>query len=86
MLRTMREAGLGLDQVWFHYFSLGGDAGMFEVEAFLHHALRLPQLQRDMLAHAVNELIRFSPPLRAPYSSDITDETSQERNGDDQPH
>lgn len=34
----MRQAGLGLSEVWMHYFSFGGDAGEMEVEAYLNHA------------------------------------------------
>ncbi|USQ75242.1 hypothetical protein [Ornithinimicrobium cryptoxanthini] len=55
-----------------HYFSIGGNAGEMEVEAFLHHALPLPPLERDMLAHAVNELIDHRPIIYAPYSDDLT--------------
>lgn len=58
-------------QLWFHYFTLGGHVGEVEVDAYLHHCLRLPGLQRDLLAHAANELIDQQPPPRAPYSSDL---------------
>lgn len=68
---AVTRAGLGLHQVWMHYFGIGGKAGEVEVEAFLHHALMLPQLERDILAHAVNELVDFCPVARAPYSSDL---------------
>ena len=72
--RTMGSAGLDIDQVWLHYFSLGGEAGMLEVDAYLHHALAMPRLQRDTLAHAINELIDFGPRPHAPYACDLTDE------------
>ncbi|MEX5262332.1 hypothetical protein RF647_18960, partial [Kocuria sp. CPCC 205263] len=59
--RLLREvtgrAGIQVKQLWFHYFTLGGDAGQIEVEAYLHDCLGLPGLQRDLLAHAANELI-----------------------------
>lgn len=71
--RALERAGLGLHEVWMHYFSIGGNAGQMEVEAFLHHALPLPPLERDMLAHAVNELIDHRPVVYAPYSSELTD-------------
>lgn len=71
--RALERAGLGLHEVWMHYFSIGGNAGEMEVEAFLHHALPLPPLERDMLAHAVNELIDHRPVIYAPYSADLTD-------------
>lgn len=73
--RLLREAtgsgGIGVEQLWFHYFALGGNAGQVEVEAYLHHCLGLPAFQRDLLAHAANELIHRRPPLRAPYTSDL---------------
>ena len=73
--RLLREvigrAGIAVEQLWFHYFTLGGSAGEVEVEAYLHHCLDLPALQRDLLAHAVNELIDRRPPLRAPYVSEL---------------
>ena len=72
--RTMGFAGLDIDQVWLHYFSLGGEAGMLEIDAYLHHALDMPRLQRDTLAHAINELIDFRPRPHAPYTSEISDE------------
>lgn len=73
--RLLREvigrAGIEGKQLWFHYFSLGGNAGEIEVEAYLHHCLNLPAFQRDLLAHAANELINRQPPLRAPYTSEL---------------
>lgn len=68
---AMRRTGIDLGQLWLHYFSLGGDVGEVEVEAYLHHSLKLPPFQRDLLAHAANELIDRTPPPQAPYSSDL---------------
>lgn len=65
------RAGITVRQLWFHYFTLGGHAGEIEVEAYLHHCLALPRLQRDLLAHAANELIDRQPPLRAPYTWEL---------------
>jgi len=73
LCRAIDQADLGLSEVWFHYFSIGGNAGQLEVEAYLHHALPLPALERDILAHAVNELIDHRPVLYAPYTCDLTD-------------
>jgi hypothetical protein len=50
-----RRAELTLEQLWLRYFALGGVAGLVEVEAYLHGLMPLPSLQRDILAHAVNE-------------------------------
>ncbi|MCM3486927.1 hypothetical protein [Kocuria rosea] len=74
-LRAALEAtDLGLDRLWMDYFRLGGEAGVLEVEAYLHHALALPGLQRDLLAWAVQELaegqqippLKFAADYRAP--------------------
>lgn len=71
LCRAIDHAGLNLSEVWFHYFGLGGNVGQLEVEAYLHHALPLPGLERDILAHAVNELIDHRPVFYAPYTSDL---------------
>lgn len=75
--RLLRQAihrtGIAREQLWLHYFSLGGEAGGTEVDAYLHHSLSLPPFQRDLLAHAANELIARTPPPQAPYVSDLID-------------
>ena len=58
---VLEAAGVELDGLWLHYFRLGGDLGVMEVEAYLHHALVLPALQRDLLACACNELAEGHP-------------------------
>lgn len=68
---VVRRSGIEVKQLWFGYFSLGGNAGETEVDGYLHHCLNLPPFQRDLLAHAANELIARQPPLRAPYVSDL---------------
>lgn len=71
LLRAIRHAQIDGSELWLHYFGLGGDAGEYEVEAYLHGSFTLPPLQRDLLAHAANELIdRLPAPPRAPYSTD----------------
>ncbi|HUQ61655.1 PP2C family protein-serine/threonine phosphatase [Lentzea sp.] len=63
------RSDLTLQQLWTRYFALGGDAGPVEVEAFLHGLMPLPALQRDVLAHAVNErLDELTWPHRVPYT------------------
>jgi serine/threonine protein phosphatase PrpC len=67
-----RRAGLSLEQLWVRYFALGGDTGLVEVEAYLHGLMPLPSLQRDMLAHAVNErLDELTWRHRVPYSRTV---------------
>ncbi|WP_185149776.1 hypothetical protein [Arthrobacter crusticola] len=72
LLRAIRHTQISLGELWLHYFAIGGDAGEYEVEAYLHGSFTLPPLQRDLLAHAANELIDDRPPPpRAPYSTDV---------------
>lgn len=73
--RAVQGAGISREQLWLHYFSLGGEAGEVEVDAYLHQSLGLPVFQRDLLAHAANELIVRLSARRAPYVSDLTDLT-----------
>ena len=66
---AMEEAGITLSAVWMRYFSFTGAAGEYEVDAYLNGSLELPVHERDLVAHAVNELINELPPRRlAPYS------------------
>lgn len=53
---AFREAGLTVDEVWMHYFGIGGDAGAMEVDAYLHGSYMLRPIQRDLLDHALHEL------------------------------
>jgi hypothetical protein len=46
---------LDLEKVWIAYFSIGGKSGWMEVQAYVYGALSLPPLERDLLAHALNE-------------------------------
>lgn len=71
LLEVVGRAGIAVKQLWFHYFTLGGNAGEIEVEAYLHDCMGLPTFQRDLLAHAANELIDRRPPVRAPYASEL---------------
>lgn len=67
---AMAEAGLRVGEVWLRYFSLTGNAGEYEVDAYLNGLMLLPRMQRDLVSHAVNELIDETPGgPRAPYSS-----------------
>jgi hypothetical protein len=64
-----RRAELTLEQLWLRYFALGGVAGLVEVEAYLHGLMPLTSLQRDVLAHVVNErLDELTWRHRVPYS------------------
>jgi hypothetical protein len=66
---ALARSGLTNEELWQRYFALGGDAGPIEMEAYLHGLMDLPSLQRDMLAHAVNErLDEVAWAGRAPYT------------------
>ncbi|XAS63461.1 hypothetical protein ACOM2C_08760 [Pseudarthrobacter sp. So.54] len=69
---SLRHADVSIEELWLRYFTLGGHAGQFEVEAYIHGAIALPALQRDILAHALNERLDelHSGAPRAPYSVD----------------
>jgi hypothetical protein len=69
-LRAARDhAGLTLEDLWVRYFALGGDADLMDIDAHLSGLTLLPALQRDILAHAVNErLDELITQHRVPYS------------------
>jgi len=52
-----RRAGLSVEGLWIRYFELGGVASVIEFDAFLRGALVPPRLERDVLAHALNEAL-----------------------------
>lgn len=71
--QAMDEAGLPIHAVWMRYFSFTGSAGEYEIDAYLNGSMNLPAHERDLVSHAVNELINELPPPRmAPYSSNGT--------------
>jgi hypothetical protein len=62
------QSGLTLDELWIRYFGLGGAADAVEVEAYLQGMLILPTMDRDVLAHSLNErLDEIEWPGRVPY-------------------
>jgi hypothetical protein len=62
------------EQLWMRYFALGGSQGLLELDAYLNGLTTLPRVDRDMLAHAVNErLDEVAGPARAPYSHSVRD-------------
>jgi hypothetical protein len=68
---AMKAVDISVSELWLKYFGLSGDAGEYEVEAYLQGLLSLPLVQRDLLALAANELIDDLPRPRAPYSDDF---------------
>jgi hypothetical protein len=70
--KAVRQADITPGELWLAYFSIGGVAGEYEVDAYLQGLYSLPPLQRDLLAGAANELIDAVPSLpRAPYAADL---------------
>lgn len=68
---ALKAADINAGELWLKYFSIGGDAGEYEVEAYLQGLLSLPVTQRDLLAMAANELIDERPRSHAPYSDEL---------------
>ncbi|MFI6043775.1 PP2C family protein-serine/threonine phosphatase [Nocardia sp. NPDC051321] len=65
---------LTVEQLWMRYFGLGGGAGHLEIDAYLHGLGQLPDCERDVLAHAVNErLDELAWSKRALYSRVLGD-------------
>ncbi|MEW1808045.1 hypothetical protein [Pseudarthrobacter sp. NPDC080039] len=70
---AMAEAGIPLNAGWMRYFSFTGVEVEWEIDAYLNGSLPLPVHERDLIAHAVNELIKELPPRgMAPYSTNGT--------------
>jgi hypothetical protein len=78
----MDQAGLTTGQVWLRYFGLTGDAGEYEVDAYLNGMLTLPAVQRDLVSHAVNELAGSAG---APYSRGPGGERNPDQDPGDRP-
>jgi hypothetical protein len=68
---TMVAAGIDRGRLWLYYFGIGGTISEFELDAYLHHSLALPALQRDLLAQAANEILLDIAPPKAPYAADL---------------
>jgi hypothetical protein len=49
---------LSLQDLWLAYVGVGGNAGSFEIEAFIQGAYGLPALERALLATALTELMQ----------------------------
>lgn len=76
--RATSRAGITASDLWLNYFSIGGTTGEYEVQAYLQGIYSLPELQRDLLACAANELIDQLPPLpRAPFAADLSAEVTE---------
>lgn len=70
---TMVSADIDRPRLWLYFFSIGGDVSEFELDAYLHHSMLLPRLQRDLLAQAANEILAEVAPPQAPYAADLAE-------------
>ncbi|GAB3551015.1 hypothetical protein GCM10027404_19320 [Arthrobacter tumbae] len=70
--RAVADTGLDPDEVWTGFANLGGWCDRLEVQAYLSGLALIDELQRDMVSHAVNEMLdeRSAPARRAAYSTD----------------
>lgn len=67
---AMVRANISPGELWIHYFSMGGGVDEYEVNAYLHGLIDLPEHERDCISQAVNELFDDLCRQRgAPYSS-----------------
>ncbi|MDQ0736145.1 GAF domain-containing protein [Arthrobacter agilis] len=71
-LEATRAAGIALEQVARGYTALGGTHDGFDVEGYLRGLTRLPRRDRDLIAHAINEIIDSTGSMAdgAHYSTD----------------
>ncbi|MEC5201211.1 hypothetical protein RCH21_003469 [Arthrobacter sp. PL16] len=77
---AIRASPFTLQEVWLRYFSLAGDVDEYEVDAYLSGMIVLPPAERDLIAHAVNELIDEIPALpRAPYQDHLPPQRTPEQ-------
>jgi len=68
--QAMTEARIELRALWMHYFRLGGVVNHVEVDAYLHQALKLPAMQRDLLVQALAELADGHRTTPVPFTWD----------------
>ncbi len=70
-IESASTAGLDSYDLWLNYAGMGGRLDPLDVEAYLYGLLVLPSLERDLVAHAINEMLedRGSTVQPAPYST-----------------
>ncbi len=69
MIEAWGRGLLDLEQLWFRYVAMGGDAAPLEVEAYLVGLMPLDDYQYDILAHTLNERLgELGLPRDVPYA------------------
>ena len=71
LLEALSAARINTGALWLRYFSIGGSVGEYEVEAYLQGMLSIPELERDLLAMAANELLNSQAGPHAPYADEL---------------
>lgn len=67
---AMKRANITVSDFWEHYSSMGGGVDEYEVTAYLNGLIDLPEVERDCISQAVNELYDdLCRQQGAPYSS-----------------
>jgi hypothetical protein len=67
LVRAFEGSQLSVEELWLAYFSLGGNVGRYEVEAYLAGLMPLNAHEHNVLAQAVNERLAELLPPPAPY-------------------
>ncbi|WP_410651444.1 PP2C family protein-serine/threonine phosphatase [Amycolatopsis sp. cmx-4-54] len=71
---AFKHADLSLEDLWLRYFGAGGEAGLIDIDGYVHGLSDLPPLERDTLALALNErLDELTWAHRASFSRRIRD-------------
>ena len=66
-----RRAGPPRDVRYTLIWEEPGNLTEFEIDAYLHQALLLPQFHRDRLAEAANDILEQTAPPRASYTCEV---------------
>jgi GAF domain-containing protein len=80
MLEALSRFDLRLEDVWLHYCGNGGRLGAAHLGLFLHGGAPMAELERDILAHAINEMLwdRQHQSLVPYASSPVTQQQASE--------
>ncbi|MEV7607347.1 hypothetical protein AB0N65_18090 [Paenarthrobacter sp. NPDC089322] len=79
LLRVLTAADISTESLWLYYFSIGGSVSEYEVEAYVQGIFSLPELERDLLALAANELSDTLSWPRAPFADELPGARKQRR-------
>jgi hypothetical protein len=70
--RARLELGISQEELWFHYFELGGMSSELDVEAYLVGILEPSAHDHDLIAHALNEFFsELGQNHPVPYLADV---------------